>query len=97
MEQTTQQTQQSDHDLLIGLGKDVQYMTNELKLTRQEVNSKVNDHEARIKALEIVQTQQTGALQARKSMGATAKWIIGTLIASLGLALTAIGLLLTKG
>lgn len=91
-----EQTQQSDHDLLIGLGKDVQYMTNELKLSRQEVNSKVSDHEARIKALEIVQTQQTGAVQARKNIGITAKWVIGTLIAFLAVAVTVIGILLTS-
>ena len=91
-----EQTQQSDHDLLIGLGKDVQYMTNELRLTRQEVNSKVNDHEARIKALEALQTQQNGALQARKSIGTTAKWVIGALLTLLSIALTAIGLLLAQ-
>ncbi len=87
---------QTDHDLLIGLGKDVQYMRDELKQTRQDINSKVSDHEGRIKALEIIRESQMGAAQAKKSIGATAKWTIGALIALLGLALTLIGLLLAN-
>jgi hypothetical protein len=93
MEQSTQQT---DHDLLIGLGKDVQYMREELKLTRQEVNGKVSDHEGRIKAIEVILTQQTGALQARRNIGNAAKWAIGTLIGLLGVAITLIGLLIAQ-
>ena len=94
MEQSTQQT---DHDLLIGLGKDIQYMREELKETRSDVNTKVTDHEARIKTLEAVQTQQTGAIQARKSIGGTTKWVIGTLIALLGTAVAVIGMFIARG
>lgn len=83
------QTQQSDHDLLVTLVAKVD------AFIAGQVASQ-NDHESRIRVLEQTSMAQQGSFQAKKDMSATAKWIIGTLIGLLAVAIAGLGLALSR-
>jgi hypothetical protein len=82
-----QQMQQSDHDLLVTLVAKVDAFISGQNATQ-------SDHESRIRVLEQANTVQQGSSQARKDVSNTTKWVIGTLIGLLGLAVAGIGILL---
>lgn len=79
----------SDHDLLVTLVAKVDaFIAGQVAVQ--------NDHEARIRALEKNDISQQGSTTARREMGSFAKWVMGTLVGLLSLAIAAIGLLLAR-
>lgn len=86
----------SDHDLLIQLTVNVSSMRDEIRQNAAQVNSQVTDHETRIRVLEQATNNQQGVNLSRKEMSSTVKWVIGTLVATLALAATTIGILVAQ-
>lgn len=84
-DQVTSVPSVSDHDLLIGLAKDMQYMINELKGSKTETTEKLGNHEGRIKVLETLQLQQTVAVETKQKMSTSAKTALGILFTVIGI------------
>lgn len=84
-----QQMQQSDHDLLVTLVAKVDaFIAGQMAAQ--------NDHEVRIRALEKNDISAQGSQTAKRETSNTTKWLVGTLIAALAVALTAIGMLMAN-
>lgn len=84
-----QQMQTSDHDLLVTLVAKVDAF-----IAGQAASQ--SDHESRIRILEQGVITQRGSAEGRKEVSGTVKWIIGMLIAALGVAVTIIALIWNK-
>lgn len=84
-----QPMQQSDHDLLVTLVAKVD------AFIAGQVAAQ-NDHEARIRVLEQNNTSLQGSSQGRKEVSSTVKWIIGTLIGAVGVAIAIISVLISQ-
>ncbi len=86
----------ADHDLLVTLVANVGSMRDEMRQNNLQSTTQAADHEARLRVLEKNATSQAGTNEARKQMSSTVKWVIATLIATLAVMLTAIGILVAQ-
>ena len=80
-----QLTSMTDHDLLVRLDEKMNATRNEIKEVRDGMNTKVNDHEGRIKAIETSLTQQAASTETKAKLSTSAKAIIAIAISIVGI------------
>ncbi len=80
MEQS-ENTMQSDHDLLIKLNENVTHMREEMRITNDSITRQVGDHEVRIRLLENGINSDAVEKKVKKELSSTVKWSIGILVA----------------
>ena len=73
------------------LHRDLGRIEGKLDAVLSETRAQLRDHEARIKVLEVDNTEHKGAVAERKRLAAIAKWLWGAVIGLLGLLGGAIG------
>jgi hypothetical protein len=80
---------QNDHDLLVGLTRDVQHLTGDIAKLTEAVNKKNDDHETRIRDLE----SRTEGIESSRT---TWNYVVSIALVILGLGVTIIGAYISK-
>lgn len=80
---------QNDHDLLVGLTRDVQHLTGDIAKLSEAVNKKNDDHETRIRNLE----SRTDSIESSRT---TWNYVVSIALVILGLGVSIIGAYISR-
>jgi hypothetical protein len=78
---------QTDHDLIVGLVRDIQHLSGDVGELKNAVNIKNDDHEARIRDLEKRANEAESSNRTWRFVTTTAFSLIGVILTIIGLIL----------
>jgi hypothetical protein len=78
---------QTDHDLIVGLVRDIKHLSGDVGELKNAVNKKNDDHEARIRDLERRANEAESSNRTWRFVTSTAFSVIGVVLTILGLVL----------
>jgi len=76
---------QTDHDIIVGLSRDLKHFGEDIRELKDAVTKKNDDHEARIRANEKAITDMQSSARTWRYVYSTAMGLLGAAIGAIGL------------